>query len=57
MAAAQNDESGNVIQIPVRQRRLRADVAPFDPNNPKHIEAWEILWDFALHHKKWGFDG
>lgn len=24
---------------------LRADVPPFDPGNPKHLRAWEVIWD------------
>ncbi len=24
---------------------LRADVPPFDPSNPRHLRAWEALWE------------
>ena len=26
---------------------LRADVPPFDPNNPRHLRAWEAFFDFG----------
>lgn len=26
---------------------LRADVPPFDPGNPVHLRAWELIWDAA----------
>ncbi|MGB7655081.1 MAG: hypothetical protein WBL74_06340 [Novosphingobium sp.] len=26
---------------------LRADVPPFDPSNPRHLRAWEAIWDFG----------
>jgi hypothetical protein len=38
--------SADIRKLPVK-RRLRADVPPFDPNNPAHIEAWETLFDFG----------
>jgi hypothetical protein len=27
--------------------KLRADVPPFDPFNPKHLRAWESIWDMG----------
>jgi len=26
---------------------LRPDVPPFDPGNPRHLRAWEAIWDFG----------
>ena len=26
---------------------LREDVPPFDPANPLHLRAWELIWDAA----------
>lgn len=26
---------------------LKADVPPFDPSNPKHLRAWESLWEIG----------
>ena len=26
---------------------LRADVPPFDPCNPRHLRAWESIWDMG----------
>ena len=34
---------------------LRADVPPFDPGNPKHLRAWEAIWDFGK--RSWPSDG
>ena len=30
-----------------RKPELRADVPPFDPANPVHLRAWELIWDAA----------
>lgn len=30
---------------------LRADVPPFDPSNPRHLRAWEALWEAA--NRRW----
>lgn len=27
--------------------QLRADVPPFDPSNPRHLRAWEAIWEAA----------
>lgn len=37
----------NIIAFPAPKARLRADVPPFDPNNPKHLRAWEALFDLG----------
>jgi hypothetical protein len=29
-------------------RPRRADVPPFDPCNPRHVEAWETMWRFGV---------
>ncbi|WP_292966721.1 hypothetical protein [Novosphingobium sp. UBA1939] len=34
---------------------LRADVPPFDPGNPRHLRAWEAIWDFGK--RSWPSDG
>ena len=34
---------------------LRADVPPFDPSNPRHLSAWEAIWDFGK--RSWPSDG
>lgn len=34
---------------------LRADVPPFDPGNPRHLRAWEAIWDFGK--RSWQSDG
>lgn len=34
---------------------LRADVPPFDPSNPRHLRAWEAIWDFGK--RSWPTDG
>ena len=41
------DSLSNVVRLPVRKDRLRGDVPPFDPANPVHLRAWEMLWDFG----------
>lgn len=30
-----------------RKPELRADVPPFDPANPVHLRAWELIWDLG----------
>lgn len=50
-----NRARDNVVALPPRPRRLRADVVPFDPTNPAHISAWESLWDFGTRCKEGGF--
>jgi hypothetical protein len=37
----------NIVRFTPRPRPLRADVPPFDPNNPAHLRTWEAMWDFA----------
>lgn len=37
----------NVVHFPAPRRRLRADVPPFDPTNPAHIQGWESMWDLG----------
>ena len=39
----------NVIPFPAPKPRLRTDVPPFDPNNPRHLRAWEAMWDLAVY--------
>lgn len=34
---------------------LRADVPSFDPGNPRHLRAWEAIWDFGK--RSWPSDG
>lgn len=34
---------------------LRADVPPFDPENPRHLRAWEAIWDFGK--RSWPSNG
>ena len=34
---------------------VRADVPPFDPSNPRHLRAWEAIWDFGK--RSWPSDG
>ena len=34
---------------------LRPDVPPFDPGNPRHLRAWEAIWDFGK--RSWPSDG
>ncbi|WP_288804540.1 hypothetical protein [uncultured Novosphingobium sp.] len=47
----------NVIRLPRRDCRdslkLRADVEPFDYNNPAHLRAWEAMWDCAQAELRW----
>ena len=42
----------NVVPMPARPPRLRADVPPFDPNNPAHLRAWEAVWDVGMRAAK-----
>lgn len=39
----------NVVQMPARPARLRADVPPFNPADPTHLRAWEAIWDMGQH--------
>ena len=41
-------ESATILAFPPAKPRLRADVPPFDPNNPVHLRAWESMFDFGV---------
>lgn len=41
------ERTSNVVAMPARPPRLRADVPPFDPTNEAHLRAWEALWDMG----------
>jgi hypothetical protein len=38
---------GNILTFTAPPRPLRADVPPFDPNNPAHLRAWESMFDLG----------
>jgi hypothetical protein len=41
----------NILTFTAPPRPLRADVPPFNPNDPAHLRAWEAMFDFA---RTWG---